>query len=92
MLRALHFPGVAMSIQHRLKRDASGRFNSDMIECFRQVGSTEWVEQNNNILDASAVVYMNVDCAVAGPGLNAGASPQLDDLLIEITKQVRAKR
>ena len=50
------------------------------------------MEQNNNILDASAVVYMNVDCAVAGPGLKAGASPQLDDLLIEITKQVRAKR
>ncbi|KAG0622034.1 hypothetical protein M758_3G066300 [Ceratodon purpureus] len=57
-------------------------------EEFGLVGSTEWVEQNSDILNANAVVYMNVDCAVAGPGLNAGASPQLDDLLIETTKQV----
>lgn len=49
------------------------------------------MEQNIDVLDASAVAYMNVDCAVAGPGFNAAASPQLDDLLIEITKQVCAK-
>ena len=52
------------------------------------MGSTEWVEQNNDILGSNAVVYLNVDCAVSGPGFNAGASPQLDDLLLEITKQV----
>lgn len=47
------------------------------------------MEQNIDILGASAVAYINVDCAVAGPGFNARASPQLDDLLMEVTKQVR---
>jgi len=53
-----------------------------------QVGSTEWVEQNIDILGTSAVAYLNVDCAVSGPGFSAGASPQLDNLLQEVTKQV----
>lgn len=46
------------------------------------------MEQNIDILGASAVAYINVDCAVAGPGFNARASPQLDDLIMEVTKQV----
>lgn len=49
------------------------------------------MEQNIDILGASAVAYLNVDFGVAGPGFNAAASPQLDELLIEITKQVRSK-
>lgn len=55
--------------------------------CF-QVGSTEWVEQNLVNLGAKAVAYLNVDCAVQGPGFFAGATPQLDNLLIEVTKSV----
>ena len=54
-----------------------------------QIGSTEWVEQNLATLDSKAVAYINVDCAVQGPGLFAGATPQLDDLLVEVTKKVR---
>lgn len=57
-------------------------------EEYALIGSTEWVEQNIDILGASAVAYLNVDFGVAGPGFNAAASPQLDELLIEITKQV----
>lgn len=33
-------------------------------------------------------VYLNVDCAVQGPGFFAGSTPQLDDLLVEVIKQV----
>jgi len=53
-----------------------------------QIGSTEWVEQNLLNLGSKAVAYLNVDCAVQGPGFFAGATPQLDDLLVEVTKKV----
>ena len=53
-----------------------------------QIGSTEWVEQNLVNLGSKAVAYLNVDCAVQGPGFYAGATPQLDDLLVEVTKKV----
>ncbi|XP_020579800.1 probable glutamate carboxypeptidase VP8 isoform X3 [Phalaenopsis equestris] len=57
-------------------------------EEFGMIGSTEWVEQNLGILESKAVVYLNLDCAVQGPGFYPSASPQLDELLIEIMKQV----
>ncbi|GFY98012.1 peptidase M28 family protein [Actinidia rufa] len=53
------------------------------------IGSTEWVEQNLVNLGSKAVAYLNVDCAVQGPGFYAGATPQLDDLLVEVTKMVK---
>lgn len=40
-------------------------------------------------LGSKAVAYLNVDCAVQGPGFFARATPQLDDLLIEIMKKVQ---
>ncbi|KAG1347970.1 putative glutamate carboxypeptidase VP8 [Cocos nucifera] len=58
-------------------------------EEFGMIGSTEWVEQNLGILSLKAVVYLNVDCAVQGPGFFAGATPQLDKLLVEVTKQIK---
>ncbi|CAI0406555.1 unnamed protein product [Linum tenue] len=58
-------------------------------EEFGMVGSTEWVEQNLVNLGAKAVAYLNVDCAVQGPGFNAAATPQLDELLFEVTKKVK---
>ncbi|GAV57269.1 TFR_dimer domain-containing protein/Peptidase_M28 domain-containing protein [Cephalotus follicularis] len=57
-------------------------------EEFGMIGSTEWVEQNLVNLGAKAVAYLNVDCAVQGPGFFAGATPQLDNLLVEVTKKV----
>jgi len=53
-----------------------------------QVVSTEWVEQNIDLLGRNAVAYLNLDACVIGPGFSAGASPQLDGLLQEVTKQV----
>ncbi|WRX25214.1 PA domain - like 7 [Theobroma cacao] len=58
-------------------------------EEFGMIGSTEWVEQNLVNLGAKAVAYLNVDCAVQGPGFFAGATPQLDDLIFEVTKKVK---
>lgn len=40
-------------------------------------------------LGSRAVAYLNVDCAVQGPGLFPSMTPQLDDLLIDVTKKVR---
>ncbi|KAK0585582.1 hypothetical protein LWI29_030823 [Acer saccharum] len=64
-------------------------FGSWDAEEFGMVGSTEWVEQNLVNLGAKAVAYLNVDCAVQGPGFFARATPQLDNLLIEVTKKVK---
>ncbi|KAG4137776.1 hypothetical protein ERO13_D07G092700v2 [Gossypium hirsutum] len=58
-------------------------------EEFGMIGSTEWVEQNLVNLGAKAVAYLNVDCAVQGPGFFAGATPQLDTLIFEVTKKVQ---
>ncbi|KAJ7975925.1 Peptidase M28 family protein [Quillaja saponaria] len=58
-------------------------------EEFGMIGSTEWVEQNLVNLGSKVVAYLNVDCAVQGPGFFAGATPQLDNLLLEVTKKVK---
>ncbi|XP_028777545.1 probable glutamate carboxypeptidase AMP1 [Neltuma alba] len=58
-------------------------------EEFGMIGSTEWVEQNLVNLGSQAVAYLNVDCAVQGPGFFAGATPQLDDLILEVTEKVK---
>lgn len=58
-------------------------------EEFGMIGSTEWVEQNLVNLGAKAVAYLNVDCAVQGPGFFAGATPQLDTLLVDVAKMVQ---
>ncbi|CAM8891734.1 unnamed protein product [Rhodiola kirilowii] len=59
-------------------------------EEFGMIGSTEWVEQNLLRLRSNGVAYLNVDCAVQGSGFFAAATPQLDDVLIEVTKKVHA--
>ncbi|KAL6894218.1 hypothetical protein ACP4OV_008316 [Aristida adscensionis] len=58
-------------------------------EEFGMIGSTEWVEENIADLHSKAVAYLNVDCAVQGEGLFAGATPQLDKLLVDVTRQVK---
>ncbi|NP_001120724.1 probable glutamate carboxypeptidase VP8 [Zea mays] len=58
-------------------------------EEFGMIGSTEWVEDNLEDLHSKAVAYLNVDCAVQGVGFFAGSTPQLDKLLVDITRQVR---
>nr|KYP71157.1 putative glutamate carboxypeptidase 2 [Cajanus cajan] len=51
--------------------------------------STEWVEQNLINLGSKAVAYLNVDCAVQGPGFFVGSTPQLDNLILEVMKKVK---
>ncbi|XP_061371257.1 probable glutamate carboxypeptidase LAMP1 [Gastrolobium bilobum] len=53
------------------------------------IGSTEWVEENREILASKAVAYLNADCAVGGPGFQARATPQLDELIKRATQQVK---
>ncbi|CAN0900047.1 Probable glutamate carboxypeptidase LAMP1 [Linum grandiflorum] len=53
-----------------------------------EIGSTEWVEDNRQVLTSKAVAYLNVDIAVCDDGYSASATPQLDQLLIEAAKQV----
>lgn len=57
-------------------------------EEYGSIGSTEWVEQNFDLLYFRAVAYINVDCAVAGPGFFAFATPQLDNLLQQAMHKV----
>ncbi|GAB4839007.1 Lysosome-associated membrane glycoprotein 1 [Ancistrocladus abbreviatus] len=53
------------------------------------IGSTEWVEENREMLASRAVAYLNVDCAVSGPGFYASATPQLDELLKQASLQMK---
>jgi N-acetylated-alpha-linked acidic dipeptidase len=49
-------------------------------------GSTEWVEENREMLSSRAVAYLNVDCSVVGPVLLPTTTPQIDELLLETIK------
>ncbi|KAI9191797.1 hypothetical protein LWI28_013580 [Acer negundo] len=53
------------------------------------IGSTEWVEENREILASRVVAYLNADCVVSGAGFHASATPQLDELLKQATQQVQ---
>ncbi|KAG0539335.1 hypothetical protein BDA96_03G314200 [Sorghum bicolor] len=52
-------------------------------------GSTEWVEENQEMLYSRAVAYLNVDVSVVGPGFLPSTTPQLDELLQQVTKVVQ---
>ncbi|XP_058115524.1 probable glutamate carboxypeptidase LAMP1 [Magnolia sinica] len=56
---------------------------------FSQIGSTEWVEENREMLASRVVAYLNVDCAVSGSGFHVSSTPQLDKLLKQATQQVQ---
>ncbi|XP_010232289.1 probable glutamate carboxypeptidase LAMP1 isoform X2 [Brachypodium distachyon] len=52
-------------------------------------GSTEWVEENREMLSSRAVAYLNVDVSVVGPVFQPCTTPQLDELLLETIKLVQ---
>ncbi|KAM3332196.1 hypothetical protein ACQJBY_027794 [Aegilops geniculata] len=52
------------------------------------IGSTEWVEENRAMLTSRTVAYLNVDVGVSGSGLDASATPQLDELLKQASKKI----
>ena len=53
------------------------------------IGSTEWVEQMREELNAKGVIYMNFDGAVSGKGFGASSAPTLKKLLVEASKNVK---
>ena len=53
------------------------------------IGSSEWVEQMRDELNAKAVAYINLDAAVSGRNFGASSSPTLKQLIIEASKEVQ---
>ncbi|PSL07108.1 N-acetylated-alpha-linked acidic dipeptidase [Cecembia rubra] len=52
------------------------------------IGSTEWVEQFRDELNAKAVAYINLDAAVGGRNFGASASPTLKKIIMDAAKEV----
>ena len=52
------------------------------------IGSTEWVEEFRDELEANAIAYINADGAVSGENFRGSSSPSLKGQIIEATKAV----
>lgn len=52
------------------------------------LGATEWAEQHRAELTEGAVAYVNMDGAGGGLNFDASAVPALDDLLVDVARQV----
>jgi len=52
------------------------------------IGSVEWVEEHTNWLTETAVAYLNVDVAVAGPHQGLSATPELHGVALDTFKKV----
>ncbi|KAH7087121.1 glutamate carboxypeptidase [Paraphoma chrysanthemicola] len=57
-------------------------------EEYALVGSTEWVEEHLPWNSSTAISYLNLDIAVAGPLPGAGATPELRSLALAVMKKV----
>ena len=85
MLEAVHGIGALLKDGWRPKRTMI--FCSWDAEEEGLIGSTEWVEQHAKALE-NAVIYINVDVAVAGPDFSASAVPSLKQFIRDITHSV----
>ncbi len=85
MLEAVHGIGALLQQGWRPKRTMV--FCSWDAEEEGLIGSTEWVEQHAKAL-RSAVIYINVDVAVAGPDFSASAVPSLKQFIRDVTRSV----
>ena len=85
MLEAVHGVGALLKDGWHPKRTMV--FCSWDAEEEGLIGSTEWVEQQAKALE-NAVIYINVDVAVAGPDFSAAAVPSLKQFMRDITKSV----
>jgi N-acetylated-alpha-linked acidic dipeptidase len=56
------------------------------------LGSTEWVEDRLDTLQANAVAYVNLDSAVTGPDLQVDGIPSLRDLVLEVAADLEEPR
>ncbi|XP_066328296.1 probable glutamate carboxypeptidase VP8 isoform X2 [Miscanthus floridulus] len=90
IIRSLGGPAMPAEWKNGLGVDVGGVGPGPTLVNFTyQIGSTEWVEENLEDLHSKAVAYLNVDCAVQGVGFFAGSTPQLDKLLVDVTRQVK---
>ena len=53
-------------------------------EEYNLIGSTEYVEQNDEFLRKNALAYINLDTAVTGNEFHAAGNPVFKKLLLEI--------
>jgi N-acetylated-alpha-linked acidic dipeptidase len=87
MLEAVHGIGDLLKSGWKPKRTIV--FGSWDGEEEGMIGSTEWGEQNERLLE-HAVVYFNMDVGVAGPNFGASSVPTLKQFVRDVTKQVPA--
>lgn len=52
------------------------------------IGSTEWVEEFRDELEANAIAYINADGAVSGSNFGGSSSPSLKGPMVDATKAV----
>jgi len=52
------------------------------------IGSTEWVEEFREELEANAIAYINADGAVSGASFGASSSPSLKQPILDATRAV----
>jgi len=85
MLEAVHGIGALLSEGWRPKRTMI--FCSWDAEEEGLIGSTEWVEQQDDAL-SHAVAYFNTDVGVSGPDFTAAAVPSLKEFVRDIARSV----
>jgi N-acetylated-alpha-linked acidic dipeptidase len=80
---------VAQQMSDRAK--AGDRLPCDVLFCawgaeeYGMIGSTEWVEANQDMLLKRCLGYINLDMAAVGPNLGASASPSVADAVAKAT-------
>jgi N-acetylated-alpha-linked acidic dipeptidase len=89
MLEAIHGVGVLLRSGWRPRRTLT--FCSWDGEEEGLIGSTEWVEQNDNSM-SRVVAYFNTDIGVSGPNFTATAVPSLKNFVREIAQVVPSAR
>ena len=61
-------------------------------EEFGLLGSTEWVEEHLAELQQRAVAYINADVAVDGSNFGASATPSLNAIIRDVTREIQDPR
>jgi N-acetylated-alpha-linked acidic dipeptidase len=61
-------------------------------EEFGLIGSTEWVEEHLAELQQRAVAYINTDVAVSGANFGASATPSLNEIIRDVTREIQDPR
>jgi len=56
---------------------------------YNMIGSTEYVEQNDELLRNDGMAYVNLDAAVTGDTFRAAGSPMFNQLLLEVLMDIK---